>query len=173
MRLKTKATPICRRRSGPSASGRKPPQCPPLTKPRDRPADDVEPWCELRPMTPDSRPINGWSPIDSLFINSGHGMLGWTLSYGSAAADGGHDRLQPLGHRDQSVCPALPNGRYVANERAAPSGSGRDCTSIPRCDGQIPSSGMPPQTKLSHAPFPACCGTDGPGPVSQLAFLPR
>jgi D-amino-acid dehydrogenase len=50
---------------------------------------DVEPWCGFRPMTPDSRPIIGWSPLDGLFINSGHGMLGWTLACGSArlAAD--------------------------------------------------------------------------------------
>ena len=52
-------------------------------------AGDVEPWCGLRPMTPDSRPIIGWSPLEGLFINSGHGMLGWTLACGSArlAAD--------------------------------------------------------------------------------------
>jgi D-amino-acid dehydrogenase len=52
-------------------------------------AGDVEPWCGLRPMTPDSRPIIGWSPLAGLFINSGHGMLGWTLACGSArlAAD--------------------------------------------------------------------------------------
>jgi D-amino-acid dehydrogenase len=52
-------------------------------------AGDVEPWCGLRPLTPDSRPIIGWSPLDGLFINSGHGMLGWTLACGSArlAAD--------------------------------------------------------------------------------------
>ncbi|MDE5458129.1 FAD-dependent oxidoreductase [Bradyrhizobium sp. CSA112] len=52
-------------------------------------AGDIEPWCGLRPMTPDSRPIIGWSPLDGLFINSGHGMLGWTLACGSArlAAD--------------------------------------------------------------------------------------
>jgi D-amino-acid dehydrogenase len=47
-------------------------------------AGDVRPWCGLRPMTPDSRPIIGWSPLDGLFINSGHGMLGWTLACGSA-----------------------------------------------------------------------------------------
>jgi D-amino-acid dehydrogenase len=47
-------------------------------------AGDVEPWCGLRPMTPDSRPIIGWSPLHGLFINSGHGMLGWTLACGSA-----------------------------------------------------------------------------------------
>ena len=45
---------------------------------------DVQPWCGLRPMTPDSRPIIGPSPLDGLFINSGHGMLGWTLACGSA-----------------------------------------------------------------------------------------
>jgi len=47
-------------------------------------AGDINPWCGLRPMTPDSRPIIGWSPLDGLFINSGHGMLGWTLACGSA-----------------------------------------------------------------------------------------
>jgi D-amino-acid dehydrogenase len=45
---------------------------------------DLQPWCGLRPMTPDSRPIIGWSPLQGLFINSGHGMLGWTLACGSA-----------------------------------------------------------------------------------------
>ena len=52
-------------------------------------AGDVQPWCGLRPMTPDSRPIIGPSPLEGLFINSGHGMLGWTLACGSArlAAD--------------------------------------------------------------------------------------
>src|SRR4029453_13068463 len=50
---------------------------------------DVEAWGGLGPMTPDSRPIIGWSPLDGLFINAGHGMLGWTLACGSArlAAD--------------------------------------------------------------------------------------
>jgi D-amino-acid dehydrogenase len=50
---------------------------------------DVQPWCGLRPMTPDSRPIIAWSPLPELFVNSGHGMLGWTLACGSArlAAD--------------------------------------------------------------------------------------
>ncbi|XSC44977.1 FAD-dependent oxidoreductase [Bradyrhizobium sp. RDT10] len=47
-------------------------------------AGDVKPWCGLRPMTPDSRPIIGGSPLDGLFINAGHGMLGWTLACGSA-----------------------------------------------------------------------------------------
>jgi D-amino-acid dehydrogenase len=45
---------------------------------------DIQPWCGLRPMTPDSRPIIGPSPLEGLFINTGHGMLGWTLACGSA-----------------------------------------------------------------------------------------
>lgn len=51
--------------------------------------NDIQPWCGLRPMTPDSRPIIAWSPLPDLFVNSGHGMLGWTLACGSArlAAD--------------------------------------------------------------------------------------
>jgi D-amino-acid dehydrogenase len=45
---------------------------------------DVRPWAGLRPVTPDSRPIIGWSPIRNLFLNTGHGALGWTLACGSA-----------------------------------------------------------------------------------------
>lgn len=45
---------------------------------------DVEPWAGLRPMTPDSRPVIGPSPVEGLFLNTGQGMLGWTLACGSA-----------------------------------------------------------------------------------------
>lgn len=41
-------------------------------------------WCGLRPMTPDSVPVIGKTPINNLFINTGHGTLGWTMSQGSA-----------------------------------------------------------------------------------------
>ncbi len=40
-------------------------------------------WCGLRPMTPDGTPIVGRSPISNLFLNTGHGTLGWTMSAGS------------------------------------------------------------------------------------------
>ena len=46
--------------------------------------DDPNAWTGLRPMTPDSRPIVGATPIANLFLNCGHGMLGWTLACGSA-----------------------------------------------------------------------------------------
>ncbi len=40
-------------------------------------------WCGLRPMTPDGTPIVGKTAYDNLFINSGHGTLGWTMACGS------------------------------------------------------------------------------------------
>ncbi|MGS0742457.1 D-amino acid dehydrogenase [Glaciimonas sp. GG7] len=42
-------------------------------------------WTGLRPMTPDGTPIVGKTPIRNLFLNTGHGTLGWTMSCGSAA----------------------------------------------------------------------------------------
>ena len=43
-------------------------------------------WCGLRPMTPDGPPIIGATPINKLYLNTGHGTLGWTMSCGSARA---------------------------------------------------------------------------------------
>ncbi|MBN8631072.1 MAG: D-amino acid dehydrogenase [Rhodobacterales bacterium] len=40
-------------------------------------------WCGLRPMTPDGTPIVGRSPLANLFLNTGHGTLGWTMAAGS------------------------------------------------------------------------------------------
>jgi D-amino-acid dehydrogenase len=41
-------------------------------------------WTGLRPMTPDSTPIIGATRVDNLWLNTGHGTLGWTMSCGSA-----------------------------------------------------------------------------------------
>ncbi|MBR8057018.1 D-amino acid dehydrogenase [Burkholderia dolosa] len=40
-------------------------------------------WTGLRPMTPDGTPIVGRTPVSNLFLNTGHGTLGWTMSCGS------------------------------------------------------------------------------------------
>ncbi|MCU0826767.1 MAG: D-amino acid dehydrogenase [Tabrizicola sp.] len=40
-------------------------------------------WCGLRPMTPDGTPVVGRSPVANLFLNTGHGTLGWTMAAGS------------------------------------------------------------------------------------------
>ncbi|GEA68733.1 D-amino acid dehydrogenase [Acinetobacter pittii] len=40
-------------------------------------------WTGLRPMTPDSTPIIGTTRFKNLFLNTGHGTLGWTMACGS------------------------------------------------------------------------------------------
>ncbi len=40
-------------------------------------------WTGLRPMTPDGTPLVGPSPIPGLWLNTGHGTLGWTMAAGS------------------------------------------------------------------------------------------
>ena len=54
----------------------------------------VEEWTGLRPSTPSNVPIIGPTPLRNLFVNTGHGTLGWTMAVGSGRllADrvGGH-----------------------------------------------------------------------------------
>ena len=40
-------------------------------------------WSGLRPMTPDGTPVVGATRYDNLFLNTGHGTLGWTMACGS------------------------------------------------------------------------------------------
>ncbi|WP_019646345.1 D-amino acid dehydrogenase [Novispirillum itersonii] len=40
-------------------------------------------WSGLRPMTPDGTPVIGATHLKGLFLNTGHGTLGWTMSCGS------------------------------------------------------------------------------------------
>ncbi len=46
---------------------------------------DIQRWACLRPSTPDGPPIIGKTPYNNLFLNTGHGTLGWTQAAGSAA----------------------------------------------------------------------------------------
>lgn len=46
--------------------------------------DQVVPWACLRPQTPQSSPIIGRTRYNNLYINSGHGSLGWTQALGSS-----------------------------------------------------------------------------------------
>jgi D-amino-acid dehydrogenase len=45
---------------------------------------EVEPWSEARPCTPSSQPLIGPGKVKGLFVNLGHGTLGWTLCLGAA-----------------------------------------------------------------------------------------
>jgi D-amino-acid dehydrogenase len=38
----------------------------------------------LRPMTPTNLPLHGKARFSNLFLNTGHGHIGWTMSHGSA-----------------------------------------------------------------------------------------
>ncbi|SSW67166.1 D-amino acid dehydrogenase [Achromobacter agilis] len=40
-------------------------------------------WTGLRPMTPDSTPVVGPTRYGNLYLNTGHGTLGWTMACGS------------------------------------------------------------------------------------------
>ena len=74
-------------------------------------------WTGLRPMTPDSTPIVGGSEYENLFINTGHGTLGWTMACGSGQliAD------LVTGHRPAISTEGLDISRYrrVATARPA------------------------------------------------------
>jgi D-amino-acid dehydrogenase len=46
----------------------------------DYEADTNQGWGGFRPMTADSQPIVGPARVPGLYLNTGHGMLGWTLA---------------------------------------------------------------------------------------------
>ncbi len=62
-------------------------------------------WTGLRPMTPDGPPVIGPTKIANLWLNTGHGTLGWTMSCGSGAllADLISGRRPNIEHADLTV----------------------------------------------------------------------
>ncbi|RIY02429.1 D-amino acid dehydrogenase [Aureimonas flava] len=62
-------------------------------------------WSGLRPMTPDGTPVIGPTKVRGLFLNTGHGTLGWTMSSGSGRllADLVSGRSPDIDARDLSV----------------------------------------------------------------------
>lgn len=51
--------------------------------PRGGRVEDATFWTGLRPMTPDGTPVVGRTPYKNLWLNTGHGTLGWTMACGS------------------------------------------------------------------------------------------
>ncbi|MFD2233487.1 D-amino acid dehydrogenase [Phaeospirillum tilakii] len=47
--------------------------------------DRAEPWTGLRPATPDGVPLVGPTRYHNLWLDTGHGTLGWTMACGSGA----------------------------------------------------------------------------------------
>ncbi|MFV8985078.1 D-amino acid dehydrogenase [Serratia fonticola] len=73
-------------------------------------------WTGLRPMTPDGTPIVGRTPLKNLYLNTGHGTLGWTMACGSG---------QLLADLLSGVTPAIASddlavARYRADFRQGP-----------------------------------------------------
>jgi D-amino-acid dehydrogenase len=54
--------------------------------PRGGDVGRAEGWTGLRPMTPDGTPVIGPTRYPNLFLNTGHGTLGWTMACGSGRA---------------------------------------------------------------------------------------
>jgi D-amino-acid dehydrogenase len=54
--------------------------------PELHPVGEPDFWCGLRPATPSSVPLIGASQLANLYLNTGHGTLGWTMACGAAAA---------------------------------------------------------------------------------------
>ena len=54
--------------------------------PELRPSGDPVFWCGLRPSTPSNVPYVGRSRVPNLYLNTGHGTLGWTMACGAGSA---------------------------------------------------------------------------------------
>ena len=76
-------------------------------------------WTGLRPMTPDSTPIVGATPYANLFLNTGHGTLGWTMACGSGKL------VSDLvtGHKPEIRTDGLALDRYLPPARARQAGA--------------------------------------------------
>ncbi len=71
-------------------------------------------WTGLRPMTPDSTPIVGGTRWGNLFLNTGHGTLGWTMACGSGKLTA--DLV--TGQRPQISTDGLAVDRYAGRGRS-------------------------------------------------------
>ena len=78
-------------------------------------------WTGLRPMTPDSTPIIGATPVRGLYLNVGHGTYGWTLACGSAQllADSLAGRPAALDLADYALDRSAHQGRRASQARAS------------------------------------------------------
>lgn len=70
-------------------------------------------WTGLRPMTPDGTPVIGATKYPNLYLNTGHGTLGWTMACGSGklVAD------IVLGQRPEISIEGLGIDRYSTDKR--------------------------------------------------------
>jgi D-amino-acid dehydrogenase len=67
-------------------------------------ARDKHPWGGFRAMTPSGRPLVGTTRMPGLFVNVGHGMLGWTLACAT-----GHDVASAVSVNTVVSYPRVPS----------------------------------------------------------------
>lgn len=75
-------------------------------------------WTGLRPMTPDGTPLVGASTVPNLWLNTGHGTLGWTMAAGSGRllADLISGRAGEIESADLGYSRYLPTTRRPARQ---------------------------------------------------------
>ena len=66
-------------------------------------------WAGLRPVTPAGTPIIGRTTLDNLWVNAGHGHLGWTFACGS-----GRVLADLIDGRAPGITPPQPQGAVLA-----------------------------------------------------------
>jgi D-amino-acid dehydrogenase len=72
-------------------------------------------WCGLRPVSVDGVPIIGPTALKNLFVNTGHGPLGWTMAAGS-----GHLLADLLAGKSPAIDPApFALARFAAGHESA------------------------------------------------------
>lgn len=69
--------------------------------------DEAISWTGFRPMTPDGTPIVSATRYSNLYVNTGHGTFGFTMSCGSAQI-----LADIIDHRDNPLIPTLSLNRY-------------------------------------------------------------
>ena len=70
--------------------------------------NSLDPWAGLRPMSSDGVPILGKTPVKGLYLNTGHGHLGWT----TAAASGRVLADTIMGHTPELDIAPYSIGRF-------------------------------------------------------------
>ncbi|MGD9870545.1 MAG: D-amino acid dehydrogenase [Thauera sp.] len=83
--------------------------------------EQAEFWTGLRPMTPDSTPIIGATRYPELFLNTGHGTLGWTMACGAGQliADLVTERQPAIRHDDLGIARYQQGGANAGTPRKA------------------------------------------------------
>lgn len=95
--------------------------------PRGGNLDRAQPWTGLRPATPDGTPVVGATCFGNLFLNTGHGTLGWTMACGS-----GHYLADLMsGRAPQISTEGLDISRYGKRRGPRPVAGGSDEQHIP------------------------------------------